>query len=248
MKTGYLIVGSLVAHLGGFALISRKAHEIEQKQTLIQVVEQEKKKEEEKKAEPPKPIEAPAEVLQPAKATAPSPEPAPSEPAVNDAPSSAMQAMPDYGLKLGSAGSSGGVGEGGNGTGTGGGGGGGTGDAGAPGPARPVEKTLAKPAPAGAAPDLAAEIAAWKPKPTARVKPVYPDEARSSEIEGTVTVEAIVDCSGKVKSASLVKGLGHGLDEAALTAVKKTDFEPAPRCVAGFQKPMKINYAFRLGD
>lgn len=244
MKTGYLIAGSLVAHLGGFALISRQAHQIEQKATLIQVMDQQKK-EEEKKAEEPKPIAAPASVLAPAKAAAPAPAEAPGEPAVNEEPSAAMQAMPDYGLKLGNTGSSGGIGEGGNGT-----GGGGTGDAGAPpaAPPKPVEKTLAPPAPAGAPPDLAAEIAAWKPKPTARVKPVYPDEARSSEIEGTVTVEAVIHCDGKVKSAVLVKGLGHGLDEAALTAVKKTEFEPAPRCVTGFQKPMKIHYAFRLGD
>jgi protein TonB len=244
VKTGYLALGSLVAHLGGFALISRKAHEIEQKQTLIQVVEQQKK-EEEKKAEPkPLPIEAPASVLAPAPKAA-EPPPAAEEPAVNDQPSAAMQALPDYGLKMGNGPAAFGNGDG---TGTGG-AGGGHGDAGAPStaPGKPVEKTLAPPTPAAGG-DLSAEIAAWKPKPTARVKPVYPDEARSSEIEGTVTVEAIIDCTGKVKSATLVKGLGHGLDDAALTAVKKTEFSPAPRCVAGFEKPMKINYAFRLGD
>lgn len=243
MKTSYLIVGSLVAHIGGFALISQKAKEIEHKNTLIQVVEQKKKDEEKKKEPPPKPIEAPAEVLAPKKAA-----PAPAPEAAPDQPSPAMQALPDYGLKMANSGPGPGVGngEGGNGTGTGG-GGGGTGDAGAP-AAKPVEKTLAPAKPVAGDGDLAAEIAAWKPKPTARVKPVYPDEARSSEIEGTVTVEAVVDCTGKVKSASLVKGLGHGLDEAALTAIKKTEFEPAPRCAVDFQKSLKINYAFRLGD
>ena len=247
MKTGYLIVGSLVAHLGGFALISRKAKEIEQRSTLIQVVDQQKKQEEEKK-EPPKPIEAPAAVLAPKAAAAPTPEPAPEAP--SDQPSAAMQAMPDYGLKLGNTGAGTGVGQGEGGSGTGVSGSGnatGSGDAGAP-SAKPVEKTLAPAKPTSAEPDLAAEIAAWKPKPTARVKPVYPDEARSSEIEGTVTVQAVVDCSGKVASATLVKGLGHGLDDAALTAIKKTEFEPAPRCAPGFQKALKINYAFRLGD
>jgi protein TonB len=77
---------------------------------------------------------------------------------------------------------------------------------------------------------------------------VYPDEARSAEIEGTVGVEAVVDCSGKVTQARVVTSLGHGLDAAALTAIQKTEFDPAPRCAPGFQKSVKINYAFRLGD
>ncbi len=243
MRTSVLIVASLALHVGGFAFISKKAKQVEKRETLIAMVDQQKKKEEEKKKEPPKPIEAPKEVLQPqAKAVAPPPPvaPPPSEPVVNNAPSAAMQALPDFGLSLG------------------GGGGGGTlavpeGKGGQPGQTtktepKPAEKVLNTAPPSGNGPDLAAEIAAWKPKPTARVKPVYPDEARSAEIEGTVTVEAIIDCSGKVTSAKVLTGLGHGLDQAAITAIQKTEFEPAPRCVPGFQKAMKINYAFRLGD
>ena len=37
-----------------------------------------------------------------------------------------------------------------------------------------------------------------------KAMPVYPDEARTAEIEGTVTVEAIIDCSGKVSSARVL--------------------------------------------
>lgn len=244
MRTSVLIVASLVLHAGGFAFISKKAKQEEKRQTLIAMVDQKKKEEEKKKEPPPKPVEAPKEVLQP-KAAIPPPvatPPPPSEPVVNDAPSQAMQAMPDFGLKLG------------------GGGGGGPGGLAVPEgrttqPAatakaepKPAEKVLNKAPPSGTSPDLAAEIAAWKPKPTVRVKPVYPDEARSSEIEGTVTVEAIIDCSGKVTSARVLTGLGHGLDQAAITAIQKTEFEPAPRCAPGFQKAMKVNYAFRLGD
>ena len=241
MRTSVLIAFSLVLHAGGFAFISRKAKQVEKRQTLIAMVDQ-KKKEEEKKKPPPKPIEAPKEVLQPApKAVAPPPAPAPpSEPVVNDAPSQAMQALPDYGLKLGGGGGPGGLAVPEN-------------KGGQPGGTvkpseKPAEKVLTKAPPPGANPDLTAEIAAWKPRPSVRVKPVYPDEARSSEIEGTVTVEAIIDCSGKVTSAKVLAGLGHGLDQAALTAIQKTEFEPAPRCAPGFQKAMKINYAFRLGD
>ena len=62
------------------------------------------------------------------------------------------------------------------------------------------------------------------------------------------SVEATIDCTGKVTSARVLTGLGHGLDQAAITAIQKTEFQPAPRCAPGFQKAMKINYAFRLGD
>lgn len=239
MRTSVLIVASLALHAGGFAFISKKAKSVDKRQTLIAMVEQ--KKREERREPPPKPVEAPKEVLSP-KAIAPPPAvpPPPSEPVVNDAPSQAMQALPDFGLKLGGGGGPGGlaVPEGKT--------------------TQPVastkvapklaEKVLDKAPPSGVSPDLAAEIAAWRPKPTVRVKPVYPDEARSSEIEGTVTVEAIIDCSGKVTSARVLSGVGHGLDQAAITAIQKTEFEPAPRCAPGFQKAMKVNYAFRLGD
>ncbi len=240
MRTGYLVAASFALHAGLFGVISRKSKQIEQRQTLIAMVEQQKKKAEEAKKEEPKPVEAPKEVLQPRPAPAPAP-PTPQTPAPTG-PSEAMQAMPDYGLNL---------------SGGGGGnmalpekkGGAPAGTAKVEPAAKPVEKTLGNPQSVAAKdPDLAAEIAAWKPRPAARVKPVYPDEARSAEIEGTVTVEAVVDCTGKVKDARVLSALGHGLDQAALIAIKKTDFEPAPRCAPGFQKTVKINYAFRLGD
>lgn len=242
MRTSVLIVGSLALHIGGFAFISNKAKQVEKRATLIAMVEQKKKEEEKKKEPPPKPIEAPKEVLHSKALAPPSPAPQPSEPVVSEAPSKAMQALPDFGLNLAPGGA---AGPGGLAVPEGGGGPpGGLGN----GSGKPTEKVLGAAPSGGQKPDLAAEIAAWKPKPTARVKPVYPDEARSAEIEGTVVVEAIIDCSGKVSSAKVLTGLGHGLDQAAITAIQKTEFEPAPRCVPGFQKAMKINYAFRLGD
>jgi protein TonB len=240
VRTSVLVAASLVLHASGFAVISRKAKQIEKKQSLIAMVDQRKKEEEKKKEPPPKPIEAPKEVLKPRSAPPPAPAPAP-EPVVADRPSAAMQALPDFGLNM-----AGGVGGGSlavpEGKGSPGGGG-------KPPGAKPAEKALGAAAKTATQdPALADEIAAWKPRPKVRVKPVYPDDARSSEIEGTVVVEAVVDCTGKVTSAKVLQPLGHGLDQAALTAIQKTEFEPAPRCAPGLTKTMKINYAFRLGD
>jgi protein TonB len=242
VRTSFLVIASLALHVGGFAVISRKAKQIEKKQTLIAMVEQKKKEEEKKKEPPPKPIEAPKEVLRPKSPEPPpvAPPPTPSEPVVSDKPSAAMQALPDFGLNLAGGGGALAVPEG---------KGGQPGTGGKTEALKPAEKVLgAKPSAAAKDPALAEEIAAWKPKPKARVKPVYPDEARSAEIEGTVTIEAVIDCTGKVSSTRVLQPLGHGLDQAAIAAIQKTEFEPAPRCAPGLSKSLKINYAFRLGD
>jgi protein TonB len=55
----------------------------------------------------------------------------------------------------------------------------------------------------------------------------YPSEAKQLGIEGPVRVRLIVDVEGKVKQATLLNKLGHGLDELALSRAKQIQFEPA---------------------
>ena len=57
--------------------------------------------------------------------------------------------------------------------------------------------------------------------------PVYTDEARKLGIEGEVLVEVVFRASGQVQAVRVVKGLGHGLDEAALHAAEQIRFKPA---------------------
>lgn len=57
--------------------------------------------------------------------------------------------------------------------------------------------------------------------------PVYTDEARKLGIEGEVQVEVVFRASGQVQTVRVVKGLGHGLDEAALHAAEQIRFKPA---------------------
>jgi protein TonB len=61
-------------------------------------------------------------------------------------------------------------------------------------------------------------------------QPAFPEEARTAGIQGKVRVELTVDATGAVVRARIVEGLGHGLDEAALEAVRGYKFEPAVRC------------------
>jgi TonB family protein len=60
-------------------------------------------------------------------------------------------------------------------------------------------------------------------KPT----PEYTDEARSARIEGTVTLELEFTAAGEVRVLRVVRGLGHGLDEAAERAALRIRFKPA---------------------
>ena len=60
-----------------------------------------------------------------------------------------------------------------------------------------------------------------------KVQPSYPDLARKMNITGTVKVQVVVAPNGTVKDAKIVGG--HPvLASAALDAVRKWRFEPAP--------------------
>ena len=60
-----------------------------------------------------------------------------------------------------------------------------------------------------------------------KVQPTYPELARKMNITGNVKVEVVVAPNGTVKDAKVVGG--HPvLANAALEAVKKWRFEPAP--------------------
>jgi TonB family protein len=59
--------------------------------------------------------------------------------------------------------------------------------------------------------------------------PVYTEEARSNKIEGEVLLEVVLEASGKLRVVKVVRGLGHGLDDAAVRAAEQIHFKPALR-------------------
>ncbi|MBN2281405.1 MAG: energy transducer TonB [Candidatus Marinimicrobia bacterium] len=57
---------------------------------------------------------------------------------------------------------------------------------------------------------------------------IYPEIAQEAGIEGTVVVQAFIDENGDVGTCEVLKGIPNtGLNEAAITAIKKTKFKPA---------------------
>lgn len=59
------------------------------------------------------------------------------------------------------------------------------------------------------------------------IEPRYPEVARKARLQGVVIVQAIVNTSGEVENVRVLRGLGMGLDQAAVDAVKQWRFQPA---------------------
>ena len=58
-------------------------------------------------------------------------------------------------------------------------------------------------------------------------QPEFSDEAIKAKYSGTVLVQALVGADGRAREVHVVKGLGLGLDEKAIEAVKSWRFRPA---------------------
>lgn len=65
---------------------------------------------------------------------------------------------------------------------------------------------------------------------------VYPEIAQRAGIQGRVYVKAYVNEKGNVTKVELIKGIGAGCDEAAMDAVKLTEFKPGKQR----GKPVKV--------
>lgn len=68
---------------------------------------------------------------------------------------------------------------------------------------------------------------------------VYPESAKEEGIQGKVIVKLIVDEKGNVSSTEVVQSVNKELDKAAVTAIKKTKFNPAMKD----KKPVKCEIA-----
>jgi TonB family protein len=60
-------------------------------------------------------------------------------------------------------------------------------------------------------------------------RPAYTAEARALRIEGEVLLNVIFTATGEVRVLGIRSGLGHGLDENAVTAARAIRFRPALR-------------------
>jgi|SRR5215471_4679306 len=79
-------------------------------------------------------------------------------------------------------------------------------------------------------------------KPT----PVYTKEARQLKLEGEVLLEVMFGANGQLHVNRVVQGLGHGLDEAAITAANQMRFKPALRNGSPVDSTAIVHVVFQM--
>jgi TonB family protein len=108
------------------------------------------------------------------------------------------------------------------------------------GDARPRSGEAARPATRPASPAVQPVEILEKPDP------IYPAEARALRIEGDVVLEVIFAAAGEVRVLRVVRGLGHGLDEAAIAAARRIRFRPERRNGEPVDCEARLRIVFRL--
>jgi len=81
---------------------------------------------------------------------------------------------------------------------------------------------------------------------TYKPNPVYTNEARNLQLEGEVLLEVEFAANGQLHVNRVVRGLGHGLDEAAVNAANKMRFKPALRNGQPMDSTAIVHVVFQL--
>jgi TonB family protein len=81
---------------------------------------------------------------------------------------------------------------------------------------------------------------------TYKPNPVYTDEARNLKLEGEVLLEVQFAANGQLHVNRVVRGLGHGLDEAAVAAANKMRFKPAMRNGLAMDSTAVVHVVFQM--
>lgn len=81
-----------------------------------------------------------------------------------------------------------------------------------------------------------------------QTKPVYPETAKRSNIDGVVLLQVDIDATGKIMNVVVVQSLGFGCDEAAVKALKESTFTPAYEGTEPVPVRITIPYRFKFTD
>ncbi len=81
---------------------------------------------------------------------------------------------------------------------------------------------------------------------TFKPNPVYTDEARKLRLQGEVLLDVMFSANGQLHVNRIVRGLGHGLDEAAVAAANKMRFKPAMRSGVPVDSTAVVHVVFQL--
>jgi TonB family protein len=83
---------------------------------------------------------------------------------------------------------------------------------------------------------------------TSKPRPLYTDEARRLRIEGEVLLQVIFRASSEICVLRVIRGLGHGLDENAISAAAAIRFRPATEDGRPIDDVATVRITFQLAD
>jgi protein TonB len=85
-----------------------------------------------------------------------------------------------------------------------------------------------------------------QPELVFKVDPEFCEEARRAKFMGIVTVNLIVDAEGRPENVHVLRGVGMGLDEKAVAAVKQYRFKPAKEAGKPVAVEMNVEVNFQI--
>jgi periplasmic protein TonB len=84
------------------------------------------------------------------------------------------------------------------------------------------------------------------PRLLREVKAQYTDDARARNVTGAVVLEIVIKADGTVGDVKILRGLGAGLDERAVSAVRRWSFAPARRLGSPVDVIVEVEVEFSL--
>jgi len=84
------------------------------------------------------------------------------------------------------------------------------------------------------------------PIPIYKAEPEYTEQARNAKIEGSVSVQVVIDENGVPQYLKVKRSLDKGLDEKAIEAATRWRFKPATRENKPVSVAATIEVVFKL--
>ena len=111
----------------------------------------------------------------------------------------------------------------------------------------PGTQTAAAPSgPGGMAQGATPRAGTRPPAVLSAPNPTYTEEARQNKVSGDVVIALTVDEHGLPQDVRVKRGLGSGLDEKAVEAVRQYKFKPATRDGVPVATHLFINVNFKI--
>lgn len=107
-------------------------------------------------------------------------------------------------------------------------------------------KYFTRPMPDPTALDAPPEPGVTPLKVTRKFRVSYTDRARQANVQGTITLAVLFGAGGRVEHILPIKRLGYGLDEQAIAAASKMEFEPQKKDGKPVSTVRLVSFTFNI--